>query len=120
MGVAREEQRVSKPEIDHDLAGRFVAYVMEYETKGQSDLARQVGVDRGVIRRLIGGFPGTRSGTLRRVEDALGLPEYAINYVREHDLEELRSAGLAERPMRWLTKQLEEGRIGQARNHRAV
>lgn len=114
-------------DLDFELAGRFIHYELDYhpDVKDISKLARRVGVDRGVIHKFVNGFPGTRAGTLRRIEEALDLPEYAIDLVREHDLDELRSSGLADRPMRWLVRQVDAAagdathKTAGKRNHRA-
>src|SRR4051812_14948111 len=93
-------------DLDFELAGRFVREELQFHpgVHDVAKLARQIRIDRGTLIDFLDGFAGTRAGTLRRIEAALELPEYSIDLIREHDLDELASAGLADRPMRWLRR----------------
>lgn len=91
---------------DHALAGELVRYLQQYEFASVAAFARSVGADRSTVYRMFDGYAGTKPALLRRMERALGLPDYAIDMVKDHDLDGLTQSGAAAPVLSWVDARL--------------
>lgn len=107
------------PTFDFKLAGDFIEYERHYATPSLLELSRQTKASPTTLRRLMAGDESIKPATLRAVERTLNLPDRTIDLIRAQDVTGLAQAGLADRPLRWLTERMQTGTTEGRNSHTA-
>lgn len=93
-----------------ELDRKLIADAVEHELYTHPDfrgnwsaLERESRVSHSTMSRLKRGDERVQSGSMRKIEAALGLPFDTLATIGVHDLDGLRELGVSDALVRWLT-----------------
>lgn len=86
---------------DRKLVGAVVGHLIDRAHPSRVGFAKETGVSRPTLYRVLAGDPNVSLRVLRRVEGGLSLPYDTLSYIALHDWASLREIGVPADLVKW-------------------
>ena len=99
-------ERLEPVNQDRKLVGEVVQMLIDSGRMTKMEFARESGVGRATLYRVLNGNGEVEVATLRRLESSLSLPYDTLSFIATHDWRSLVEVGTDANLVRWVRRKM--------------